>query len=49
MWLWNDRREYVLSHAVSSWLLAEALAVGDAQAIEVHTGNTALAIPPRAA
>jgi hypothetical protein len=49
VWLWNDRREHVLSHAVSSWLLAEALAVGDAQAIEVHTGNTALAIPPRAA
>ncbi len=47
VWLWNTRKEYVLSHAISTWLLAEALAVGDTQAIDTCTQNTRLAVPTR--
>ncbi len=45
--LWNDRGEHVLSDAITYWLLAEALAVGDAQAIDCHARNASLAIPAR--
>jgi len=46
-WLWNKREEYALSHAISRWLLAEALVVGDAEAIELGHRNCALAVPTR--
>ncbi|CAN5919514.1 hypothetical protein BH11MYX2_BH11MYX2_14120 [soil metagenome] len=46
-WLWNARNEYPLSHAVSRWLLAEALAVGDTEAIELGHRNCALYVPTR--
>jgi len=46
-WLWNQREEYALSHAISKWLLAEALAVGDTEAIELGHRNCALSIPTR--
>ncbi len=46
-WLWNKREEYALSHAISKWLLAEALVVGDSEAIELGHRNCALAIPTR--
>ena len=46
-WLWNSRKEYALSHAISAWLLAEAMAVGDTEAIELCTRNVALAVPTR--
>jgi hypothetical protein len=46
-WLWNQREEYALSHAISAWLLSEALAVGDAEAIELGHRNCALAVPTR--
>lgn len=47
VWLWNTRNEYALSHAISKWLLAEALAVGDTEAIELCTRNCRLAVPTR--
>jgi hypothetical protein len=46
-WLWNKREEYALSHAIFKWLLAEALAVGDAEAIELGHRNCALSVPTR--
>ena len=46
-WLWNKREEYALSHAISRWLLAEALAVGDTEAIELGHRNCAIAVPTR--
>jgi hypothetical protein len=46
-WLWNKREEYVLSHAISVWLLAEAQIVGDAEAIELGHRNCSLAVPTR--
>jgi hypothetical protein len=46
-WLWNQRKEYVLSHAISVWLLAEARAVGDANAIENEAHNCRLDVPVR--
>ncbi len=45
--LWNDRKEHALSDAITIWLLAEALAVGDAQAIDCHARNASLPIPAR--
>ena len=48
IWLWNDRHEHVLSDALTTWLLAEALAVGDTQAIELHAKNASLPLPARA-
>jgi hypothetical protein len=47
VWLWNTRNEYALSHAISKWLLAEALAVGDAEAIELCSRNVRLTVPTR--
>src|SRR6185436_20965332 len=46
-WLWNTRHEYALSHAISRWLLAEALAVGDAEAIDLGHRNCSLNVPTR--
>ncbi len=46
-WLWNDFDEYALSHAISTWLLAEAMIVGDAQAIELGTSNCRLTVHTR--
>lgn len=46
-WLWNKREEHALSHAISTWLLSEALAVGDAEAIELGHRNCALPVPTR--
>jgi len=46
-WLWNARNEYALSHAISKWLLAEALAVGDTEAIELGHRNCGLNVPTR--
>lgn len=46
-WLWNARNEYALSHAISVWLLDEALAVGDAEAIELGHKNCRLSVPTR--
>jgi len=47
VWLWNTRNEYALSHAISRWLLGEALAVGDAEAIDLCTRNCRLTVPTR--
>ena len=47
VWLWNTRSEYALSHAISRWLLDEALAVGDAEAIELGHKNCRLTVPTR--
>jgi hypothetical protein len=46
-WLWNTRSEYALSHAIFTWLLGEALAVGDTEAIEMLTRNSRLAVSTR--
>lgn len=46
-WLWNSRHEYAMSHAISVWLLEEALAVGDAEAIELGHKNCSLSVPTR--
>ncbi len=46
-WLWNSRHEYAVSHAISAWLRVEAMAVGDAEAIELCTRNCSLAVPTR--
>ncbi len=47
VWLWNTRSEYALSHAISRWLLGEALAVGDTEAIDLCSRNCKLAVPTR--
>jgi hypothetical protein len=47
VWLWNARSEYALSHAISRWLLSEALAVGDTEAIELCSRNCRLTVPTR--
>ncbi len=47
VWLWNERHEHAISDALTCWLLAEALAVGDAQAIETHGKNASLPLPAR--
>jgi len=46
-WLWNKREEYAVSHAISKWLLDEALAVGDSEAIELGHRNCSLTVPTR--
>ena len=46
-WLWNARSEYPLSHAISKWLLSEALIVGDTEAIELGHRNCGLYVPTR--
>jgi hypothetical protein len=46
-WLWNTRHEYALSHAISKWLLDEALAVGDTEAIELGHRNCRLDVITR--
>jgi hypothetical protein len=47
VWLWNTRDEYTLAHAMHRWLLREALAVGDVEAIELCTRNARLAVNTR--
>jgi hypothetical protein len=47
VWLWNTRKEYAMSHAISRWLLDEALAVGDTEAIELGHRNCTLTVPTR--
>ena len=46
-WLWNSRQEYALSHAISKWLLSEALLVGDTEAIELGHRNCRLDVVTR--
>ena len=46
-WLWNTFQEYSMSHAISTWLLAEALAVGDTEAIELGHRNCKLHVRTR--
>lgn len=46
-WLWNTRNEYAMSHAISKWLLSEALVVGDAEAIELGHRNCRLDVITR--
>ena len=46
-WLWNQRDEYALGHAIFAWLLGEAIAVGDTEAIDLCTRNARLAVPTR--
>jgi hypothetical protein len=46
-WLWNKREEHAVSHAISQWLLDEALVVGDAEAIELGHRNCSLTVPTR--
>ena len=46
-WLWNQFQEYSMSHAISKWLLDEALAVGDTEAIELGHRNCGLHVRTR--
>ncbi len=39
VWLWNDRKEYAMSTPLFRWLLAEAEAVGDEEAIALQRKN----------
>lgn len=39
VWLWNHRDEYLTANAMFRWLLDEANAVGDAEAIELQSRN----------
>ncbi|MEZ4452365.1 MAG: hypothetical protein R3B09_23055 [Nannocystaceae bacterium] len=39
VWLWNERKEYGVSKPIFRWLLTEAEAVGDEQAIELQKRN----------
>jgi hypothetical protein len=39
VWLWNQRDEHLMANAMFRWLLDEALAVGDAEAIELQSRN----------
>jgi type III restriction enzyme len=42
---WKGNKEYLLSHLITLWLFERALAVGDAEAIELHGNNGAIAVP----
>lgn len=46
-WLWNQFQEYAMSHAISTWLLEEALIVGDSEAIELGHRNCGLHVRTR--
>ena len=46
-WLWNSFQEYSMSHAISKWLLSEALVVGDTEAIELGHRNCGLHVRTR--
>ena len=39
VWLWNERKEYGISTPLFRWLLAEAEAVGDEEAIILQRKN----------
>jgi hypothetical protein len=41
VWLWNDRKERAVANSAFRFLLDEARAVGDAEAIELQTRNVA--------
>lgn len=45
VWLWNERAQHLLSHLITTWLFERALAVGDAEAIELHGANGAIPVP----
>lgn len=45
--LWNQREEFAIAHAILSWQLAEARAVGDVAAIELSAKNAALPFATR--
>ena len=45
VWLWNERSQHLLSHLITTWLFERALAVGDAEAIELHGANGAIPVP----
>lgn len=47
VWLWNTRDELPLAHAMHRWLLREARAVGDAEAIDLCTRNARLGVNTR--
>jgi hypothetical protein len=44
VWMFNKREEKPLANAMLAWLLAEAIAVDDADAIKLQTKNVGLAI-----
>ncbi len=39
VWLWNERKEHLMANAMFRWLLTEAMAVGDTEAIELQSRN----------
>ena len=39
VWLWNERSEHLMANAMFRWLLSEAMAVGDSEAIELQSRN----------
>lgn len=39
VWLWNERGQHLMANAMFRWLLDEAVAVGDARAIELQRRN----------
>jgi hypothetical protein len=42
VWLWNERAERAIAHAMFQWLLDEATAVGDEMAIDLQRSNLAV-------
>jgi len=42
VWLWNEREDYAIAHGMFLWLLDEAIAVGDEEAIKLQRQNTAV-------
>lgn len=44
IWLWNDRGERFVAREIFRWLHAEAMAAGDAQALETHGHNRDLSV-----
>ena len=41
VWLWNERNERTIAHAMFLWLLGEATELHDADAMELHRKNVA--------
>ncbi|MCS6902461.1 MAG: hypothetical protein RMJ98_22575 [Myxococcales bacterium] len=41
VWLWNERGERTIAHAMFLWLLDEAMALHDTDAMELHRKNVA--------
>lgn len=44
VWLWNQRGEKAIGHAIFRWLLDEAGAVGDERAVELQAKNVGCAL-----